>query len=132
MKIDVNETTSALFTGQFTATLALCRGSDRRRLVKCSGGKRCGRAEGAGPRTVCVCRLLIMGRACGSIYFIFMSQMVHVVLFMNKLGVENTSVSSAPCAKCTGTDKPNFHWKHRQFWHFFFRNGGGGVFPIRH
>lgn len=40
--------------GQFAATLALCRGCDRRRLVKCSGGKRCGRAEGAGPRTVCV------------------------------------------------------------------------------
>lgn len=47
--------------------------------------------------TDCVCRLLIMGRACGSIYFIFMSQMVHVVLFMNKLAVQNTSVSKAVC-----------------------------------
>lgn len=45
----------------------------------------------------CVRRLLIMGRACGSIYFIFMSQMVHVVLFMNKLDVQNTSVSKAVC-----------------------------------
>lgn len=53
-------------------------------------------SEGAGDG-LCVCRLLIMGRACGSIYFIFMSQMVHVVLFMNKLGVQNTSVSEAAC-----------------------------------
>lgn len=37
---------------------------------------------------LCVCRLLIMGRACGSIYFIFMSQMVGAVLFMNKLDVQ--------------------------------------------
>lgn len=35
-----------------------------------------------------VCRLLIMGRACGSIYFIFMSQMVGSVLFINKLDVQ--------------------------------------------
>lgn len=46
---------------------------------------------------LCVCRLLIMGRACGSIYFIFMSQMVHVVIFMDKLDVQNTSVSEAVC-----------------------------------
>lgn len=46
---------------------------------------------------LCVCRLLIMGRACGSIYFIFMSQMVRVVIFMDKLDVQNTSVSEAVC-----------------------------------
>lgn len=55
--------------------------------------------------TDCVCRLLIMGRACGSIYFIFMSQMVHVVLFMNKLAVQNTSVSKAVCRMQRGAQK---------------------------
>lgn len=76
------------------------------------GGKRWGRAAD------CVCRLLIVGRACGSALFIFMSQMVHVVLFMNKLVVENTSVSSpASACNCTATDEPNFHWE--QLFFFF-------------
>lgn len=61
-----------------------------------------------------VCRLLIMGRACGSIYFIFMSQMVHVVLFMNKLGVQNTSVSKATCRMQRRAQK-------NELWHATFR-----------
>lgn len=73
--------------------------------------------------TDCVCRLLIMGRACGSIYFIFMSQMVHVVLFMNKLGVQNTSVSKAVCRmqRGGGTKKRTltcnlwFCWSYQRF-----------------
>lgn len=85
--------------------------------------------------TDCVCRLLIMGRACGSIYFIFMSQMVHVVLFMNKLAVQNTSVSKAVRRMQRGPKKRTltcnilFCWSYQRFRPHYSITHPDGVFP---
>lgn len=86
--------THMFFNRQRVPAPTLRSGYDRLWLAKCTREKAAAELQ-SWRRTVC--RLLIMGRACGSIHFIFMSQMAHVVIFMHKLDVQNTRVTEAVC-----------------------------------
>lgn len=72
---------SHIIHGQFVPTLTFCRSHGRLWLVKHA-------RENAALTSNPVPRLLIIGGACGSTHFIFISQMVGPVLFINALDVQ--------------------------------------------
>lgn len=75
----------------FVPALTFCRGYDQLWLAKRAGENTAAELESQ--------RWAVLitegGGVCCSVDFIFMSQMVHVVIFMNKLDVQNTRVKEA-------------------------------------